>query len=486
MKTESRNKNITRSASNLANDYQTYEIEKILEEVKEEIVPNKIEEREITSFSRELINELYNQLRNDNCIPPVIDIIQVGSTARNTNLKNDYDIDIFVRFEKNTEKEILKNIILNTGKKVIEKLGGDYWIEYAEHPYLSARIGKYEIDIVPCYKLNWGEEIISAVDRTPLHNEFLMYMMKKYENEENKNKNKNYKLNKKIKINNEVRLLKKFLKSIGIYGSDLKTKGFSGYLCELLILHYGGFINTLKNAQKWRIGQKIILDEVFKIYNIENLENYKFTDFEDSLIVYDPVDLNRNVAAALNKENFCKFIFYSHLFLKNPSKDFFYDYAKKIDENLNDRNKGLLLTLGIKRDKNIVDDIIYPQMEKLQKSINKILEENDFEYIRYENYANDDMCYLSWEFLIYELPDVRLKIGPPVFNKKGVDNFTKKNKKYFIKNCNVCAYVNRKYKNVYELFEDIIKGNLRQKITYPKYVCPEDAVIIKDTFKKRE
>ena len=184
-------------------------------------------------------------------------------------------------------------------------------------------------------------------------------------------------------------------------------------------------------AQKWRVGKRIILDEIFNIYNLD--EDYKFADFKDPLVVYDPVDLNRNVAAALSKENFCKFIFYSHLFLKNPSKDFFYDYAKKVNENLDNREKGVFITLGIKRNKDIVDDIIYPQMEKLQKSINKILIENDFEFLRYENYADDDMCYLSWEFLVYELPDVKLKLGPPVFNKKGVDNFIKKNSRYFIR-----------------------------------------------------
>lgn len=449
------------------------EINVMLEDILIDISPNEIEEMETKEFSKKIIDELYSQLRKNKLIPPVIDVVQVGSTARNTNLKNDYDIDIFIRFEKNTEKDVLKDIVLNIGKKVIEKLGGKCWVEYAEHPYLSAKVGKYEIDIVPCYKLNWGEKIISAVDRTPLHNEFLMYMMKKYAN------------NKNIKINNEVRLLKKFLKGTGIYGSDLKTKGFSGYLCELLVIHYGGFINTLKNAQKWKIGQKIILNE---LYNIYNLENYKFNSFKDPLIVYDPVDLNRNVGASLSKENFCKFIFYSHLFLKNPSKDFFYDYDKKVNDRLNNRNKGLLITLGIKRNsetKAVVDDIIYPQMEKLQKSINKLLIENDFEFLRYENYADDDMCYLSWEFLIYELPNVKLKIGPYVFNKRNVDSFIKKNSKYFIKDCNVCAYTNRKYKNVYELFEDLVDGNLKTKISYPKYICPENAVIFKGIFKEK-
>ncbi|AEH06937.1 CCA tRNA nucleotidyltransferase [Methanothermococcus okinawensis] len=447
-------------------NFELEDVKEVLDGLLNDISPSKEEETKIKEFSKKIINELYDELNNEKLRHLIVDIVQVGSTARNTNLKNDYDIDIFIRFKKGVDKEVLKETVLKIGKKVIEKLNGKYWIEYAEHPYISAKIGRYDIDIVPCYKLNWGENIVSAVDRTPLHNEFLKKMLKSNT------------------LNNEVRLLKKFLKGIGIYGSDLKTKGFSGYLCELLIIHYGGFINTLIGAQKWKLGKKIILNEIYNIYKLN--KDYKFADFKDPLVVYDPVDLNRNVAAALSKENFCKFIFYSYQFLKNPSKDFFYDYHKNLNEKLGNRKKGMLFTLGIRRNKDIVDDVIYPQMEKLQKSINKILIENDFEFLRCGNYADDDMCYLSWEFLVWELPNIKLKIGPPVFNKKGVDNFIKKNDKYFVKDCNVCAYVERNYKNVDELFEAIAEGKLKKKISYPKYVSPENAVIFKGIYKEYE
>ena len=90
--------------------------------------------------------------------------------------------------------------------------GGESWVEYAEHPYVSGKIGKFSLDIVPCYGIENCEKIISAVDRTPLHNEFLVLS------------------NSKKNLSNDVRLLKKFLKGISVYGSDLKTAGFSGYL----------------------------------------------------------------------------------------------------------------------------------------------------------------------------------------------------------------------------------------------------------------
>jgi tRNA adenylyltransferase (EC 2.7.7.25) len=43
----------------------------------------------------------------------------------------------------------------------------------------------------------------------------------------------------------EVRLLKKFMKGIGVYGAEIKVKGFSGYVAELLVYFYDSFRNVL-------------------------------------------------------------------------------------------------------------------------------------------------------------------------------------------------------------------------------------------------
>ena len=37
------------------------------------------------------------------------------------------------------------------------------------------------------------------------------------------------------------------------HGSEFKVGGFAGYLCELLIIHYGTFLNVLKYAaDEWK------------------------------------------------------------------------------------------------------------------------------------------------------------------------------------------------------------------------------------------
>ena len=118
---------------------------------------------------------------------------------------------------------------LKFGKNIINELDGSYRIEYAQHPYTRGVVNGIHIDIVPCYEIKSGERIKSAVDRTPLHVEYL-----------NKNMTKNF--------SDDVRLLKQLCVANKIYGADSKTQGFSGYVCELLIIKYKKFFNVLKNV----------------------------------------------------------------------------------------------------------------------------------------------------------------------------------------------------------------------------------------------
>ena len=54
------------------------------------------------------------------------------------------------------------------------------------------------------------------------------------------------------KLRDEVRVLKKFMKGIDTYGAEIKVGGFSGMLCETLILNYGSFEDTIKSASDWK------------------------------------------------------------------------------------------------------------------------------------------------------------------------------------------------------------------------------------------
>ena len=94
--------------------------------------------------------------------------------------------------------------------------------------YVTFNYNGYDIDLVPCYPYTQGAGLQSAVDRTPAHNEYVISSIDGRED--------------------EVLLLKQFLLARGIYGSELRTQGFSGYLCEILILKFGSFRGVLGTA----------------------------------------------------------------------------------------------------------------------------------------------------------------------------------------------------------------------------------------------
>src|SRR5439155_21106807 len=110
----------------------------------------------------------------------------------------------------------------------------------------------------------------------------------------------------------EVRLVKAWTGGTGVYGAEAKIRGFSGYLCELLVLKHGTFRGVLQAAMSWRPGTKI------------EFETAATRQFPEPLIVVDPVDGNRNVASAVSGEQLATFAHAGREYLANPSDRFFF------------------------------------------------------------------------------------------------------------------------------------------------------------------
>ena len=110
----------------------------------------------------------------------------------------------------------------------------------------------------------------------------------------------------------EVRLLKAWTGGIGVYGAEAKIRGFSGYLCELLVLKHSTFRGVLQAATSLRPGAKI------------EFETAATRQFPEPLVVVDPVDGNRNVASAVSGEQLATFVHASREYLTKPSDRFFF------------------------------------------------------------------------------------------------------------------------------------------------------------------
>lgn len=114
-------------------------------------------------------------------------------------------------------------------------------------------------------------------------------------------------------LKSEVRVLKKFLKSIGIYGSQISVSGFSGYVTEVLILKYGSFRNVLQTFAELTPNYIVSLDSP---------DQSLIEKFRSPITIIDPIDSNRNLGAAISAECLAKFVLASRLFLKAPSTKF--------------------------------------------------------------------------------------------------------------------------------------------------------------------
>ncbi len=135
------------------------QIQKLLGNVLKKIEPSEKELKAEENIAKEIIAKI-KKINGKH-----VDVILAGSIARQTHLKNDRDIDIFVMFPEHIEREEFEKEGLRIGKLVFK---GHKWEKaYSEHPYIRGNIRGFDVEIVPSYKVKNSEEIKSAVDRTP-------------------------------------------------------------------------------------------------------------------------------------------------------------------------------------------------------------------------------------------------------------------------------------------------------------------------------
>ncbi|MEM4589330.1 MAG: CCA tRNA nucleotidyltransferase [Thermoplasmata archaeon] len=388
-----------------------------IKDVLERIKPTEEEQKFLLENAEDIISKI-----KLNLIGVDADPILVGSLAKGTNLK-DTDVDIFIRFSTKYDRSYIEEKTIEIGKKILESTE----INFAEHPYIKGKYRNILFEIVPCYRIEDSKRKITSVDRTPFHTEFVIRNLKEWQKD-------------------EVRLLKQFLKGLGIYGAEAKIEGFSGYLTELLIIKYGKFLNVLKNVIKWKKTTFISL-------------NGEGTQFNSPLTFIDPTDPKRNVASAVSMKNYAIFIFSSREFLKNPKINFFFpnEYPEFDVEKIKSRGVGILHIKVTKP--NVVDDILYTQIKKFSKLLEENL--NDFGLTKIHFYV-DDFVHLIIEAYHLDLPALEMHEGPPVWNKNS-ENFIKKwkgkafNGPYIIDG-KFYADIERKYKTIEDAIRKIISS----------------------------
>ena len=358
-------------------------MKKIIPNIMKNVIPTQTVEK-----SKERIAETALELvkKEIGKFPEIIGVEFGGSFAKGTWLSKDADVDIFVRFKKSTSEEKFEKISKKIGFDSLKKFSP--YVRYSEHPYVEAKMKGTKINVVPFYDVEVGEWK-SAADRSPYHTK---YMSKSLTH----------------KMRNEVRILKTFLKSNGIYGAEIAKQGFSGYVSEVLVLHFGSFENLIKSISK--IEENEVIGKTSK-------------KFDTSLVIIDPIDSNRNLAAAISDENIGKFILVCRAFKENPKLEFFKNKKSRVSK----KHWGNVLSIKFNF-KIRSPDIIWGQIKRATSSLSTQLELAGFTVLRSKAYTDQEKeAYLLFFLESTKISEIYAKNGPEFFREGSSKSFISKN-----------------------------------------------------------
>ncbi len=249
----------------------------------------------VTKRVAEVVKEILHS-RNLN-----VDYIEPqGSTGlKQTQLAGDSDVDLFIGVNpavieaykdspKKELKERLKELFTATIKDALvpgltKTLNPQsIMFSYAEHPYLTIVVDSVKFDIVFCLNLTSSyierEDIVTAMDRTPLHSKFVRDKLTSEQKD-------------------EIRLLKAFLKAHYVYGDKAAPgpMGFIGYGVEILVHFFGNMENLMANFDALPSNPVDVFGRnATDLRNVQRFAN-------DFLIIIDPTDRNRNVGSSTDE-----------------------------------------------------------------------------------------------------------------------------------------------------------------------------------------
>jgi tRNA nucleotidyltransferase (CCA-adding enzyme) len=352
--------------------------------------PSRSKERRIATVAREakaLVDSYVSRLDD------VVDVVFGGSFAKGTWLPDYADIDIFVKIKPSLSINKFEQMGREIGSKALKNF--DPKLRYSDHPYVEAIVKGIRVNVVPCYDVEQGKWQ-SAADRSPFHTQYISSHF-----DDGKRK--------------QARLLKKFFKSAGIYGAEISTEGFSGYVSEVLVLKYSSFENILRASANWQERQIIAVCD----YDPDFVKT-----FSSPLTIIDPVDGRRNLGTAISPESVAKFILAARAFLENPSLEFFKEGDKKYRRP---SSRKLLLPNVLVVEFSLEKkspDIIWGQLKRSINAISKQLELAHFVVLR-SSCVTDETSSAAFAFLLESitLPAYTKKKGPEIFRRKDTASF---------------------------------------------------------------
>ena len=398
-------------------------MEALLKKVLAEIKPTKEEEKKIHEAVSEITDRINRNIKDAKAVLG-------GSGAKGTWLKS-FDADIFVKFKYKKFKD-KDNLLSNLLEKALKKAGIKTERIHGSRDYFQLTHKRYLFEIIPILEIKKSEDAKNITDISPLHTEWV----KKHK-----------------QLADEIRLTKQFFKAQKVYGAESHIKGFSGYVCEILTVHYGSFKRLMGAASKWKEKTAIDPANYYKGKNI--FMELNKSKLASPLIIIDPVQKERNAAAALSFDKFDALRKAANTFVSKPSYTFF-KRAAISPEDILKSNKQKKVIFAMAAPKEGKEDVVG---SKLLKAFERI--KTEFEIKGFKIYSS------GWEWdegspaLFYYVADknplseYEERQGPIVNSKKFAEDFKKTHKDTFIQGNRIFAKVKRKLRTAEKFMESI-------------------------------
>lgn len=375
-----------------------------------------------------------------------------GSYAKDTWLSGEYDLDLFLYFNLDVDLDAMKAITRAIVYRAAPLLGARVEKRYAAHPYYTVVLENgVEVDIVPAYYVEHYSQVKTPVDRTRLHT---LYVKKILEE--------------KPSLKDDIRLLKKMLKRHYIYGAELEVQGFSGYLCELLTIFYGGFNELLENAAKWRPWRTIIPPTAEP-------------SMDAPLVVVDPVDPRRNAAAAVSIESLHKVIGLARVASGSPEKTCcIFSPKTGVGEKTLDESSVFIVALNFVGSKSRSPQERAGIAQKHRRRIITVAEKNGFTILRSRVFLCDDEALLVFQVFPSKMPPKELHEGPPVYAEASIgflNKWARIGVPLYIINGRWTALIDRRIRYFDEIIGKVLSQDERiswrpLNVPYIKSKCP--------------
>ena len=345
-------------------------MKKAIDAVESAIIMDSEESEQLSGVMREFEEKVTVELAKQGV---VANLFVGGSVGKGTCLPGIHDVDYFMRFDlkkygEENISEVCESVLLGIFKDVLRLKGS--------RDYFRVKINDYEIEIIPVLYIKRINQAQNLTDQSPFHVNWIKKNVKARKN-----------------LNFDMRLAKQFFRASGVYGAESWIGGFSGHVTEILVVYYGGFEKLLKAVLKWK--DKTIIDVEKAYEGMDVLDILDDAKIVGPLVVVDPVDKERNAAAALGLEKFELLQSKIESFLKKPHKKFFDEIEITVDDikKMGKRNRVLIWKAPPEDEKM---DVSGAKMVKYAEHISRMFKDEEFVVLDSGMYWNKHDDGLVW------------------------------------------------------------------------------------------